>query len=376
MHPSFDIGIMGGGLAGLSLSIQLASAGYAVVLWEKETYPFHRVCGEYLSRESVPFLGRLGIDVYRLGVSEIDELEISTPTGKTSLSPLPLGGIGISRFALDHALYQRALAAGVEVWTDTKVLELQERGDQSLVLTSKGAFVCKLAIGSFGKRSSLDIKMNRSFIRVPKSAEANYVGVKYHVRIPFPRNRIALHHFEKGYCGLSAIEDDRYALCYMVAASQLQRYGTVAAMEQALFQNHPHLRSLWQQAEFLWDRPLTIAQIAFEPKSQVEKKVLMLGDAAGMITPLCGNGMSMALHASYLAFPLIAQYVEGSISREVLESRYQQSWQEHFASRLRVGRWLQNAFQSKLAANLLLSSLQYFPSVRSMVIRQTHGKPF
>lgn len=376
MHPSFDIGIMGGGLAGLSLSIQLAAAGYAVVLWEKESYPFHRVCGEYLSRESIPFLERLDIDIYRLGISEIDELEISSPTGKTTISSLPLGGIGISRYALDHALYERALAVGVVVYTDTKVLDLQEADNRQLVHTTKGNFTCRLAIGAFGKRSSLDIKMNRAFIQVPKSAQQNYVGVKYHVRLPFPRNRIALHHFEKGYCGLSAIEGDRYALCYMVAASQLQRFGTVAHMEGLLLQTHPALKAIWQQAEFLWDRPLTIAQIAFEPKTQVEKKVLMLGDAAGMITPLCGNGMSMALHASSLAFPLIAQYLAGSVSWEHLETRYQQSWQAHFAMRLRVGRWLQDAFQSKLAANLLLSSLQYFPSVRARVIRQTHGKPF
>ncbi len=41
--------IIGGGLAGLSLSIQLAKAGFKVVLFEKEKYPYHKVCGEYLS---------------------------------------------------------------------------------------------------------------------------------------------------------------------------------------------------------------------------------------------------------------------------------------------------------------------------------------
>ena len=47
-----DCGIVGGGLAGLTLAIQLADAGYAVVLFEKEKYPFHKVFGEYISMES------------------------------------------------------------------------------------------------------------------------------------------------------------------------------------------------------------------------------------------------------------------------------------------------------------------------------------
>jgi hypothetical protein len=47
-------------------------------------------------------------------------------------------------------------------------------------------------------------------------------------------------------------------------------------------------------AEFINTVPYTISQISFEKKTRIEKHMLMLGDAAGMITPLCGNGMSMA----------------------------------------------------------------------------------
>jgi len=44
---TYDLAIVGGGLAGLSFSIQMAKIGYSVILFEKEKYPFHRVCGEY-----------------------------------------------------------------------------------------------------------------------------------------------------------------------------------------------------------------------------------------------------------------------------------------------------------------------------------------
>ncbi|MCW3086897.1 MAG: NAD(P)/FAD-dependent oxidoreductase, partial [Sediminibacterium sp.] len=57
----YEIAIIGGGLAGLTLAIQGADAGYKVILFEKETYPFHKVCGEYISMESWDFLQRCGV---------------------------------------------------------------------------------------------------------------------------------------------------------------------------------------------------------------------------------------------------------------------------------------------------------------------------
>ena len=60
----FDVGIIGGGLAGLSLSILLAKNRYKVILFEKEKYPFHRVCGEYISLESWKFIEQsLGLNL-------------------------------------------------------------------------------------------------------------------------------------------------------------------------------------------------------------------------------------------------------------------------------------------------------------------------
>ena len=55
---TYDLAIVGGGLAGLSLSIQMAKAGYKVILFEKEQYPFHRVCGEYISLGVMGFFAK------------------------------------------------------------------------------------------------------------------------------------------------------------------------------------------------------------------------------------------------------------------------------------------------------------------------------
>ncbi|HSU51462.1 MAG TPA: FAD-dependent oxidoreductase, partial [Segetibacter sp.] len=73
----YDLAIIGGGLAGLSLAIQCAEEGFKVVLFEKENYPFHKVCGEYISFESWPFLERLGVDLKALHLPVIKKLNLS-----------------------------------------------------------------------------------------------------------------------------------------------------------------------------------------------------------------------------------------------------------------------------------------------------------
>lgn len=179
MHA--DLFIAGGGLAGLSLSIQLARAGFTVVLAEKERYPFHRVCGEYISMESWPFLEALGLPLSSMDLPRISQLTVTAPNGRKVEHPLPLGGFGISRFTLDRQLAGIARAAGVTLLEETRVLDIQtprdpapgfdsDRGPASAgspgdggvalteVHTNAGIFYARAAVGSFGKRSNLDLR--------------------------------------------------------------------------------------------------------------------------------------------------------------------------------------------------------------------------
>src|SRR5205085_1573421 len=126
---AYDVAIIGGGLAGLSSSIELAELGHSVILFEKEQYPFHRVCGEYISMESWDYLKRLGIDLPELHVPIITTLRLSNVRGRTLTQPLPLGGFTISRYILDAALANCAKAAGVTICQATRVDDVQYSGD-------------------------------------------------------------------------------------------------------------------------------------------------------------------------------------------------------------------------------------------------------
>ncbi|MCH5683889.1 hypothetical protein LWM68_06220 [Niabella sp. W65] len=155
----------------------------------------------------------------------------------------------------------------------------------------------KLALGSFGKRSNIDVKWQRKFVVQKPNALNNYIGVKYHIKTDLRADTIALHNFKEGYCGVSKIEADQYCLCYLTTASHLQAAGGIRELEQTALYKNPHLRKIFEQSEFLFENPVTISQISFNVKEAVYAGVPLAGDACGMITPLCGNGMSMAMHA-------------------------------------------------------------------------------
>jgi menaquinone-9 beta-reductase len=373
----YDIAIVGGGLAGLALSIQAAKAGYQTVLFEKEKYPFHKVCGEYISLESWDFLLSLGLPLNEMNLPIIKQLNVSSPNGKLFEHVLPLGGFGISRFSLDHMLCKIAKQAGVEVLEETKINDVAFQDDEFFIQSAIVNLKSKIVCGSFGKRSNLDVKWNRNFIQQKPNKLNNYIGVKYHIKTNYPPDLISLHNFENGYCGISKIEDDKYCLCYLTTAENLKNSNNnIQQMEKEILFQNPHLKKIFSESEFLYDAPLTISQISFNKKAQVENHMLMIGDAAGMITPLCGNGMSMALHGSKLAFHCIDAFLQNKITRIQMEEQYQHAWNKHFAKRVKTGRMIQQFFGKSIVTNLFIQLFKSFPFLAKPLIRLTHGKPF
>ena len=147
-------------------------------------------------------------------------------------------------------------------------------------------------------------------------------------------------------------------------------------MEQTILSANPHLKKIFNECEMLWKEPVVISQISFDKKNLIEDHVLMIGDAAGMITPLCGNGMSMALHASKIAAGQIHEFLKGAISREIMEQNYSAKWNKLFSNRLRTGRMLQRLLNDPRLTNLVIGISRYFPSLISMLVKKTHGRPF
>ena len=364
---NYDCAIIGGGVAGLCLSIQLARLGYSIIVFEKNSYPFHKVCGEYVSNESYPFFLRLGLPLDEWNLPRIQNIGISSEKGFQLNAPLKMGGFGISRFKLDYELLILAQAAGVTVKSNTRVNNI----DNGIVQCNSGQFQSRLIVGAFGKSSPLFTEA------IHKHADQNYIGVKYHLRTTFPNNRIELHNFTKGYCGISKIEGEHYCLCYLSHASNLKASNnSIKEMEETVLKKNPLLRSIFNNSDFSFQRPVTISNIKFEARKTADAKMLYLGDAAGCISPLTGNGMSMAAYTSVLLTDLIDEYLKNKLTKQQLQNNYQTLWNQHFLKRIERGKKLQYLFGKRNWSDLVLRLLNPLGYLKTHLIESTHGEQF
>jgi len=368
--------VLGGGLAGLAVALDLAGRGHCVAVVERRRYPFHRVCGEYVSNEVLPYLRRLGADPAALAPAAIRRFGLSSPAGRMLTSPLDLGGFGVSRYQLDDFLYQKAVAQGVEFIfaTVADVAFDAAAGQHHVALADGRQLTAALVLGTYGKRSALDRQLGRPFF----SQRSPYLGVKHHLRLPgFARDVIELHNFRDGYAGVSAIEGDKLCFCYLTTRANLKAAGgSIAALESEVLARNPRVANILGHAERLYAQPEVINEISFAPKLPVEQHLLMVGDAAGLITPLCGNGMAMALHGAALAAPLADRFLRGELARPALEAAYAHAWRQQFGARLRVGRAVQRLFGGPILSELVVSGLRHWPAAVRTLMRQTHGSEF
>jgi len=326
--------------------------------------------------ESWNFIQRLGLNLDELNLPKINQLHVSSPSGKLLTQQLDLGGFGISRFLLDSKLAEIANKKGVVLLDECRVNNVAFNNNSFTIETTKGEYSSAICVGSWGKKSNLDIKLKRNFTKEKKNTK-NYVGVKHHVQYDLQNNLIELHNFKNGYCGISKIENNVCCLCYLTDSENLKKFnGNIQKMEEEILMQNPFLKSIFTSATFIFKEPIAISNITIGTKNSVENNILMLGDSAGNIAPLSGNGMSIAMKSSFVLNALLLNYFEKKISREELESKYATFWKKEFKTRIDFSKLLQKLLKNIRLSNLVIAFLNRSSFLKSKVVKSTHGKPF
>jgi len=372
---TYDVAIVGGGPAGCSAAITLTASGARVVLLETETYPHHKVCGEFLSPECGAALDALGATplLNARGPARLETVLLTAPDGTAREVRLPGIALGISRSVLDETLAQRARLSGAEVCEGCKVtridgnlrdgfsLELRDASDSSRLRA-------RVAIAAHGRRGALDRALKRPFLR----RHHPYIALKNHFHGPPLSNGIELHAFPGGYCGISEIEEGAANVCLLAHESAFRASDIPAFLKWMLAQN-PRLWEWLSRAEPVRERWMSIGQVPFVRKGPLVDDVLMAGDSAGLIAPLAGDGIAMALHSGRLAALRASEFLDGRLSAERLRRRYSVDWRRKFGARLRLARGLQALMLRPRLLSTALRLMGAVPPLGNYLVAHTRG---
>lgn len=375
-----DVLVIGGGPAGLSAAIRLARDGMRVMLCEANAYPHQKMCGEFLSPECAGLLSGLGAAeaVAAQLPTAIHTARITAPGGEEWFSHLPGTAWGLSRFTLDATLAGVARQAGVDVLERARVEAVSGNlaGGFKVNVQHNGqprAISARMVIGAYGKRSNLDRALDRRFFK----QRHPFMAFKAHFEGPPVPGRIELHGFPGGYCGLSEIEDGGLVACLLVHERVFQANGGAGGGVDAFISwmqsQNPFLGGWFARARRIYPRWISISQVCFDSKPAFERDVMMVGDAAGLITPLAGNGISMALEGGQLAGHHALAFLRNELSAPDLRRRYAAKWAQTFRARLALGRLLQPLMLRPAYLRLAVRLLRRVPAVGRYLVAHTRG---
>lgn len=393
--------IVGAGPSGASLAIRLAETNFRVTLIERERFPRHKLCGEFVSPECFRHFGDLGIreQMISAGGNRILETIFFEPNGRSVSVPSKWfggdagGALSLSRARMDFILLEKARRVGVKVLEETAAtgvlyrnneicaVEIREHdwqkseisADLFVDATGRSGVLAKLVEKEVAREIGIEqAESSRKYkIQSLKSPIQNrLVGFKTHLRrVHLEKDTCEIHFFPGGYGGLSFVEDGIANHCFLVNAATVKKFGGSAEkiVEQVIFQNRRAFQALGDAAPVRdW---LAVSVEGFGRKElNPARNLFAVGDAGAFIDPFTGSGMLMAFESAEILAKLIA---ENQFAPDAIAANYKILHRRKFQSRLRVCSVMRRAAFVPDLAKIVITALSFSGKTRRFLARST-----
>jgi flavin-dependent dehydrogenase len=310
----YDLIVIGGGPAGTAAAITAARHDARVLLLENGRFPRHKVCGEFVSSESLTLLHTLlSPDTAPLDQAPRVAAARIFLDGRRLHTPVHPPAASISRFELDLALWRAAERAGADARLQCPVQHISGNGPFQIA-TSHGVFEARSVINCSGRWSNLSPR--------PTAGGRKWLGIKAHFREPDPAKSVDLYFFDDGYCGVQPAGPDVVNVSAMVRADAATNLADVFSQHAALQGRSQG----WQPAT----EPVTTSPLLFRQPEALLDGVLLAGDAAGFVDPFVGDGIALALRSGATAAQSLLPFWRGEVSLSTAALSYQQAYRQAF----------------------------------------------
>lgn len=330
MSTPFDVAIIGAGPAGSSAAYFMTRAGHKVLLLDKATFPRDKTCGDGLIPRALPILAEMGVlDEIMPRGWKLDKLEVSSPSGRKvgfSIPPLPHApnyAVVIPRLTLDNLLLQQAIAAGADFRGGVHVRGLQSDTQGVTVQVEQGSttesFRAALAIIATGASTAL---LSSIGINAPKpnivAARAYFEDIQSlppHFQFRF--DGVVLPGY--GWVFPTSPTTANIGAGFIRTGKREHHQSAQTAFNS--FIQSPAMQTLLAGAKQIGALKSFPIRTDFATARTFADRVLLVGEAAGLVNPLTGDGIDFALESGKIAAEHIGHMLRlGDVSASQMQT--------------------------------------------------------
>lgn len=277
-----DAVVVGGGPAGLAAAIALRLAGARVALVEPRQPPIDKACGEGLMPSALAALETLGVDLSARGRAFRGIRYVSESTIAEADFPDRARGRSVRRTELHAALLARAEELDVELRFGERAEALTPRG----IVTQGGEIAARWVIGADGLRSKV---RGWAGLAAPERRERRRFGVSRHLALAPPGEHVEVVFGDRAEAYVTAVGEGEVGVA-LLWSGPARGFDDLLATRFA-----PELAARFANAERLSD-DRGAGPFRTRVRGLHAGNVLLIGDAAGYVDALTGEGMAIAFH--------------------------------------------------------------------------------
>jgi len=290
---SYDVIIIGGGPAGLLAGIVCARHQLRTLLVEKKTFPINKPCGEGIMPTGLACLEKLGVQVHLSSKphSPFQGIRYISPQGRTAEATFAEGvGWGMQRTVLSEGLYECA-----KQWPNLTIVEkTSPRLNRDLsgnleVKVEEQWFQPNLLIGADGLFSQV---RHWAGLEGPKQSLRRW-GVRQHIEHAPWCDLVEVHWKPGVEAYVTPTSPHSIGIAFLWDFKKRKSIQGGSQLFSSLLEAFPRLKSKIQGSEFL-DTPLAIGPFHRVATSPVASNIILMGDAAGYLDAITGEGISLA----------------------------------------------------------------------------------
>lgn len=357
-----DVVILGAGPAGCATAMGLGQGGKRVMLLERDTFPRDKACGEALQPTGVAVLSHLGLDLHRAGFHELTGVRYRMPGSESVHAPFSADRVGLAtpRRRLDELLVHSAAATpGVVLETGVEVSEIVVDATGVTLETDRGAVSGATLIGADGLRSHVALSMG--WRQTPTGDRYSLSG---HLSAPdHGLHEVAVTFLRDGrQLWTTPIGPDELAATLLWSGDLDPPDGSV----RQTFLDAVTLAEMPVEIE-LTGRLLGAGPFWIRPHRIANDRVLLVGDAAGYLDPIMGDGLTSSLSAGAVLAGILVE--EGSAA-----ARRYRAWERRQWWRREIATWmLLRMARSPRRAPRMMSGLRRRPEALESLVQAGEG---